>query len=561
LQGVRQAELAIGETVVVYGLGLVGMVSAQLALAAGCNVVGVDIDPWKVELARTFGCAAVAAEPGFERAIIEASSGYGADKVLLCAATKSNEPIERVPDFTRQKGILVVVGDLPMNIPRRPYYDKEIDIRISRSYGPGRYDISYEEGGIDYPYAYVRWTENRNMAAILDLVARGRIALSQLITHRFGIKEATRAYDIIAGTVHEPYLGMIIRYANDEPATPVVRSVSFPAPAPKPGIVGIGVMGAGNFAKAFLLPTFAAQRNAAVRSICTASGVSASAVAKKYGAALATGDPDEVLRDPSVRLVVIATRHDTHAEYVLRALDANKAVYVEKPLALTLEELEAIRNKFSAMRGAGANPFLMVGFNRRFSPLAHSLKSAFANRTEPLSIIYRINAGSVARTEWIHDPNLGGGRIRGECGHFIDLATFLTSSLPVRVASTALRTGGKPSDETATITLEMKDGSMCSIHYFANGNSSMEKERIEVFGGGVSAELINFRSLKVYGASVPGRKRWLNQTKGFAEEAQAVVEAVACHGPAPIRFEEIYAVSRATLLAVQAVSAGTPLEI
>ncbi len=561
LQGVRLADLALGEHVVIYGLGLVGMVAAQWALAAGCSVIGVDIDPAKVQLASGFGCTGIVAAPGFEQAIVEATGGYGADKVLLCAATRSNEPIEAVPAFTRQKGVLVVVGDVPMNIPRRAYYDKEIDIRISRSYGPGRYDMGYEEGGIDYPYAYVRWTENRNMVATLDLLARQRVAFSKLITHRFNVSEATRAYELIDGTVREPYLGIVIRYAEDEPTTTVERSVTLPAKPLGIDAVGIGVVGAGNFAKAFLLPAFSRQPGVAIRSVCTASGVSAAAVAKKYGAALATPDPDEVFRDPSVRLVLIATRHDTHADYVLRALDANKAVYVEKPLALTLEEIDAIGDKCSAMARAGAQAFVMVGFNRRFSPLARSLKAVFARRTEPMSIIYRVNAGSVARSEWIHDPAMGGGRVRGECGHFIDFATFLTDALPVRVTSLALGAAGRSSDDIVTITLEMSEGSLCTIHYFANGDPSMPKERVEAFSGGICAEMTNFRSLKVYGASVPGRQRYLNQAKGFAEEAQAVVSAIASGGPAPIPFAEIYAVSRASVLAVHAIAAGKPLAI
>ena len=561
LQAVRLANLELGEHVVVYGLGLVGMLAAQLALAAGSHVIGVDIDASKVELARSLGCTGVLVAPGFEQAILQASGGYGADKVLLCAATKSNEPIEKVPNFTRQKGVMVVVGDVPMDIPRRAYYDKEIDIRISRSYGPGRYDLGYEEGGIDYPYAYVRWTENRNMVAILDLVARQRVGFSRLITHRFDVAEATRAYEVIEGTVREPYLGIVIRYAEDEPANPVERSVTLPAAAARADQLGIGVVGAGNFAKAFLLPSFARQDNVSIRSVCTASGVSAATVARKYGAARATSDPGEVFSDPSVRLVLIATRHDTHADYVLRALDAHKAVYVEKPLALTLEEIDAIRDKCSALSAAGANPFVMVGFNRRFSPLAQSLKAAFAGRTEPMTVVYRVNAGSVPRGEWVHDAAQGGGRVRGECGHFIDFITFLTGSLPLRVSSMAVRDAGRPSDETMSITLEMSDGSLGTIHYFANGNPSMAKERVEAFSGGICAELNNFRSLKIHGASAPGRGYFLNQAKGFSEEAQAVVRAMAAGGPAPIPFDQIYAVSRATVLAAHAVTAGRPLAI
>jgi predicted dehydrogenase/threonine dehydrogenase-like Zn-dependent dehydrogenase len=561
LQGVRLADLSLSENVVVYGLGLVGMVTAQLALAAGARVIGIDIDPAKVELARSFGCEGILATADFENAVLHETGGFGADKVLLCAATKSNDPIERIPAFMRQKGVLVVVGDVSMNVPRRAYYDKEIDIRISRSYGPGRYDLSYEEGGIDYPYAYVRWTENRNMVAVLDLIARGRITPGRLITHRFDVADATRAYQLIEGSVREPYLAIVIRYAMDEPTTSVQRAVALPAKPLGTGDIGIGVIGAGNFAKAFLLPAFAKQDGAVIRSVCTASGVSAAVVARKYGAARATPDPAEVFDDPSVRLVLVATRHDTHASYVLRALDAGKAVYVEKPLALTLAEIDAIRDKYEALSRAGAQPFVTVGFNRRFSPLAASLKHAFAGRSEPLSIAYRVNAGRVARTEWVHDARLGGGRVIGECGHFIDFAAFLTESLPVRVSAAAIRVGGRPADDTVTITVEMRDGSIATIHYFANGDSSMPKERVEVFGGGIAAELRNFRSLKLYGASPHGRSYYLNQMKGYAEEARATMTALVTGGPAPIPFEQLYAVSRATILATQAVAAGKALAV
>ena len=285
MQGVRLAALELGEQVVVYGLGLVGMVAAQLCAAAGCRVIGVDIDPGKIEKAAAFGIDALAAGPDTESAILQMTGGFGADKALLCAATKSNDPIEAVPGLLRQKGVLVVVGDVGMNVPRRAYYDKEIDIRISRSYGPGRYDPSYEGAGIDYPFAYVRWTENRNMLSFLDLLARRRIDVGPLITHRFAIDEARRAYDIIEGTVREPHLGIVIRYAED---TVAAAAPAQPAPAPRApasraaGETRVGLIGAGNFAKAFLLPALRAQPAVRLEAVCTASGVSAAAVAKKY---------------------------------------------------------------------------------------------------------------------------------------------------------------------------------------------------------------------------------------------------------------------------------------
>jgi len=561
LQGVRLADLGLAENVVVFGLGLVGMVTAQLALAAGCRVVGVDIDAGKVELARRFGCFGVVVSPDFEKTIVELTGGFGADKVLLCAATKSNAPVESVPLFTRQKGVVVVVGDVSMNIPRRAYYDKEIDLRISRSYGPGRYDLSYEEGGIDYPYAYVRWTENRNMEAVLDLVSRKRLDVGALITHRFSLADAGRAYDLIDGKVDERYLGIVIRYCEDDPKQAIERAVHYPRPAVRSGEIGIGVIGAGNFAKAFLLPAFARQPGVRFRAICTASGVSAAAVAAKYRAALATPDPLEVLKDPSVGLVVIATRHDSHARYVLDALRANKAVYVEKPLALTLDELDAIRSAYESAVRAGQSPYLMVGFNRRFSPLARALRQVYAARSGPISMIYRVNAGVVPATEWVHDARIGGGRVVGECCHFVDFMAYLCGSLPVSVSASPMLSGGKPSADNVVITMQMADGSLGTIHYLANGHSSMPKERIEVLGAGVGAELVNFRTLRVYGAPVHGRTRYLNQVKGFVEEAHDVIASLEECRAAPISFEELYSVSRATILAQHALVAERQMQV
>ncbi|CAN5429246.1 bi-domain-containing oxidoreductase [soil metagenome] len=557
IQGVRLANLALSENVVVYGLGLVGMLTAQLAVAAGCRVIGIDIDAAKVEQARQYGCLGVVAKDGFEKAVLEMCGGYGADKVLLCAATKSNDPINAIPAFTCQKGLVVVVGDVAMDIPRRAYYEKEIDIRISRSYGPGRYDLSYEEGGTDYPYAYVRWTENRNMVSFLDLLGRQRIDAASLITHRFPILEAKKAYEIIEGVNRTPYLGMIIRYCDDEPATSISSSINYQIPAKTNGEVGIGLLGAGNFAKAFLIPAFSEINGVAVRAICTASGVSAVTVAKKYKAGLATANATEVITAPDVDLVVITTRHDSHAGYIIDALNAGKAVFVEKPPCLTLEELEEIRRTYELKRTASGKPFLMVGYNRRFSPLAQQAKEIFSRSGEPLAISYRVNAGQVPATEWVHDPKIGGGRIIGEAGHFVDFLTYLCGEAPVSVSGSALNKNRKPIPDVVTLTLEFANGSIGTIHYFANGHTSMPKEYIEIFGGGVSAQINNFRSLNVSGAKAAGKTSYLNQVKGFAEEAEAVIASLRAGTGAPIPFEQIYLTSKATLLAEQAIMSGT----
>ena len=570
LQAVRLASLELGEQVVVYGLGLVGMVAAQLAVAAGCRVIGLDIDPLKIEKARGFGVEALAAGSDGARAVLQLTGGFGADKVLLCAATKSNDPIDAVPSFTRQKGTLVVVGDVPMDVPRRAYYDKEIDIRISRSYGPGRYDPSYEDAGIDYPYAYVRWTENRNMAAFLDLVARRRLDLGALVTHRFDIDEAQRAYEIIDGRVREPHLAIVIRYAADEaaaelpPAPPALRVEGGAARAGATSSsqpMRLGLIGAGNFAKAFLLPAFHAQSGVRLHVVCTKSGVSAAAVAKKYGADRTTSDADRVIDDPDVDLVVIATRHDSHADYVVRALTAGKAVYVEKPPALTLEELERIKQAYDARAACGRPPFLMVGYNRRFSPLAASLKRVFDACHEPLAMLYRVNAGAVAASEWVQDTRVGGGRLVGECGHFVDLLAYVAGSRPVAVSGTAHSPSESRKSDVLSVTLQFGNGSIGTVHYFSNGHPGLPKEYVEVFGGGRAAQLFNFRVLKVSGARAPGRTRYLGQVKGFEEQARAVVDALRAGRPAPIPFDDLYLTSKATIEAERAVASGERVQL
>ena len=562
MQGVRLAALELGEQVVVFGLGLVGMISAQLAMANGCRVIGVDISPERLERARSFGVEAVQAGDGVASTILALTGGFGADKVLMCAATSSNDPIEGVPTYTRQKGTVVIVGDVALNVPRRAYFEKEIDIRISRSYGPGRYDPSYEEGGVDYPYAYVRWTENRNMQSFLDLMARRRLDIGALVTHRFDIAEARRAYDVIDGTTKEPHLALLIRYAPDDvaaeaPPAPVIAPASS---APRGEQLRIGLIGAGNFAKAFLLPAFQAQPGVRLQVVCTASGVSAAAVAKKYDAR-ATSRVEDVFDDPSVDLVMIATRHDTHADYVVRALDAGKAVYVEKPLALTVEELELIKAAYHRQLAMGRQPFLMVGYNRRFSPLATSLRGVFARCDEPLAMVYRVNAGTVAAGEWVQDVRVSGGRVIGEGCHFVDFLAFVSGSVPVDVSAAALVVPPPALTDNLSMTLRFANGSIGTIHYFANGHSSLPKEYVEVFGGGVAAQLLNFKSLQVAGAKASGRTKYFGQVKGFEEEATAVVSALCAGKPAPIAFDDLYRTSLATFAVERALATGGRIEL
>jgi predicted dehydrogenase/threonine dehydrogenase-like Zn-dependent dehydrogenase len=564
LQGVRLAEITLGENVIVYGLGLVGMVTAQLAIAAGAKVIGVDVDPEKIKMLKELGCPAFAPDDELAPAILAETNGYGADKVLLCAATKSNDPIERIPALTRQKGVLVVVGDVSMNIPRRAYYDREIDIRISRSYGPGRYDLSYEQGGIDYPYAYVRWTENRNMQAVLDLVARKKLDLRRMVTHRFKIEQAGSAYELIEGKKREPFLGVVIEYAKPEEREtlkPRVLATGTAIARPHGSVIRMGILGAGNFGKAFLLPAFARQREISFQSICTASGVSAASVARKYSIPHVASNPEEIFERGEIDAIMIATRHDTHAEYVCRALEAGKAVYVEKPLALTDPQLDRVRDVYQAKSRDGKSPFLMVGFNRRFSPLSLRLKETFAGRSEPLTIIYRVNAGPLAEDSWHKDPMQGGGRVLGEACHFIDYLSFLVGAAPTWVSAASAGIQHPQRRDTLTITLGFADGSLGTIHYFSNGDPTLPKEYCEIYSGGVTAQLRNFRSLKIYGKRATGKTKYLNQVKGFPEESRAFAQALSKGGPSPIPFDELYQVSKATLRVSEALTSGGRVDI
>ncbi len=560
MQGVRLVRPALSEFVAVYGVGLVGMVALQLALAAGCRVLALDIDPHKVKKAESYGARGLVIDEHLVDNLMGLTGGHGVDKVLLCAGTKSNQPIETIPRIIRQKGVLALVGQVGLQIPQRQYQEKEIDIRFSRSYGPGRYDLSYEEGGLDYPYAYVRWTENRNMESVLDLVQRGRLDMAGLVSHRFPIEEALRAYDIIDGRRKEDYLGIIITYGEAGQARPLPAAVDYPSSRPARQGLRLGVVGAGTFAKAILLPALARQEGVSFEAVCSASGVSADLVARKYGAARATSRPEDIFSDPQVDAVVIATRHDTHADYAMQALEGGKAVLVEKPLAVSLEELDRLARLHRRLEEEGRAPLVMVGYNRRFSPLARSLKEVFRGVEEPLAILYRVNAGVVS-ADWVVDPVQGGGRIIGEVCHFIDFACFLSGSVPLAVSATALQKGQKSVADCLCLNLRLADGSLASILYLANGNSAMPKEYLEVFGGGISAQLHNFRSLKVFGAKAPGKTRYLNQVKGFDEEARAFVQGLQGKGPAPISFAELEATARAAILAQQALAAGRELEL
>ncbi|HEX6184295.1 MAG TPA: bi-domain-containing oxidoreductase [Pyrinomonadaceae bacterium] len=561
LQGVRLAEPTLGESVVVVGLGLIGQLAAQLLRANGCRVFGVDLDASKVELAGTLGADdGCTAGPGVKEAVLKWSRGRGADAVLLTAATQSDEPIQLAGEISRLRGRVVAVGLVGMNVPRQSYFQRELTLRVSMSYGPGRYDPEYEERGHDYPLPYVRWTEGRNLEAFLDLVASGAVKTAPLVTHRFDVEEGERAYQLISGDAGEPYLAVLINYdAAREVERHVTNPISnFKSESSNPeGRVRVGMVGAGDYARRMLLPNFKAE-GVEFAAIATASGVTARDVGTRYGFARFVSGADEVLTDESVNLVVIATRHDSHAELARRALERGLDVFIEKPLALTDEELDALLEAAERSKGR-----LMVGFNRRFSPHARQAREFFEGRRAPLSVLYRVNAGRVPRTHWTQDEREGGGRIRGEVCHFVDFCQYLTGSHVTRVYAESVASDDREAvdDDSVFVTLRFADGSNGSIAYLAEGDRALPKERVEIFGGGRAFVIEDFRSAASYAGGREAGTRLRAQDKGQREEVRAVCAAVREGAPAPIPLADLANTTRATFRILDSLRTGEPKDV
>ncbi|MDT5062184.1 MAG: polar amino acid transport system substrate-binding protein [Acidobacteriota bacterium] len=558
LQGVRLAEPTLGESVVVIGLGLLGQITVQLLRANGCRVFGIDLDPSKIELALELGAdGAAVSDENVKRVVLDWSRGRGADAVLITAATPSNQPIELAGEISRLKGRVVAVGLVGLDIPRNLYFKRELSLMVSMSYGPGRYDPEYEERGHDYPLAYVRWTENRNIEAFLDLVSEGRMNVERLITHRFSIEEGERAYQLISGETKEPYLGIILRYDTERELERRIEVGSAKASKGKTSAVRVGMIGAGVYAQAMILPFYKAE-GVDFRAITTASGVTARDIALKYGFGYCAGSADEVLDDTEVNLVIVATRHDLHAELARRALLNGKSVFVEKPLALGEEELESVLDA-----AANSDGRLMVGFNRRFSPLARTAKEFFAGRQAPLSINYRINAGRIPKSHWLQDPREGGGRIIGEVCHFIDLMHFLTGALTTRVYAESITSRNQEmvDEDNVFITLRFADGSNGSIAYLAEGDKALPKERVEIFCEGKSFVLDDFRSATGYRNGREESTKPRQQDKGQADEARAVCAIVLAGGQAPITLDDLAITTRATFRIRESLRTGQVMDI
>jgi len=552
IHGMRTAEAKLGDTVAVIGLGLLGQLTVQVLLAAGCRVIGFDLLQERAELARNSGALAVSAsEAEFRDLCLQHTSGNGVDCVLIAAETSSSGPVNLASQVARDRAVVCAVGTVGLELQRKLYYEKELDFRISRSYGPGRYDAAFEQKGRDYPIGYVRWSETRNMGAFLQLLADGKVDVRPLITHTFAIEHAEAAYELITGDKREPYLGVLIRYAQDE-QEPATRLELVSRKAEAEGQVRIGVLGAGNFALGTLLPAIQACDGVLLEGICASNGARVKSAAEKFDFHFCASKEEEILSNPNINTVVIATRHHLHAGQVMRALESGKHVFCEKPLCLSEAELSEIEAAYN--RAAGSVQ-LMVGFNRRFAPMAKRMKLFLASSSGPMVMHYRVNAGMLPKDHWINDPEQGGGRILGEVCHFVDLLSFLCNSTPVSVQATAIPRGTE--DQDAIIQLAFSDGSTGTIHYVCSGDRTFGKERVEVFGGGAVAVLDDFRRLElVRHGHKQVHRAWLQQDKGHRAEWQEFAVSIRNGSPAPIGFEEICATTLATIRIAESLRSG-----
>ena len=565
LQGVRQAQPLIGERVVVIGLGLIGLLTVQILKANGCAVLGVDPDEERAALATRLGADA-AVSSGADRACAAFTGGYGADAVIIAAATPSSQPIEQAAELSRHKGRVVAVGLVGMQVPRDAFYRKELDLRLAMSYGPGRYDPDYEERGNDYPFPYVRFTEQRNLESFLYLVQQKRVTPAALVTHRLPFADALDGYALIEGklpaesTLDRKYLGILLEYPADARLERTVRRADDRATGAHGGDVGVGFIGAGNFARGVLLPQIVKAGATRLTAVCTSTGRSAAQTAERFAFAVVTTDADEVLERADTGAVFIATRHGSHAALVAAALRAGKHVFVEKPLCIRQTDLDEVERALQEARGAGFEPCLMVGFNRRFSPHARAVQAAFRDRGTPMVVNYRVNADVIPPESWLHDPEEGGGRIIGEGCHFVDFCTALIGSDPVAVMANSIASDSRDvvAHDSAVITVQYADGSLATIQYLALGHRSLAKERCEVFADGRSAVIDDFRTTRFYGG---GRSMHGKQAKGFAEEIDAFLSACRDGGPWPISWSCIAATHRVCFGAVRSLETGTMVDV
>jgi predicted dehydrogenase len=556
MHGFRLAQPQVGERVAVIGLGLLGLLACGIARAAGCEVAGIDVDPGRVRLAGSLGYAA-AVRADAEAFLSERSGGQGWDIVLICADTPSSDPVELAGKVARDRGRVIAIGAFGLNMPRKPYYDKELNFMVSRSYGPGRYDPRYEEQGQDYPLGYIRWTEGRNLQSVLDLQGKGLLDVKPLISHRFPIQDALAAYELITGKTGVPFLGVLLTYPTTAAAPAPLRTIPNPTALTTAGLPGLGVIGAGMYANSTFLPAVRHTGGVNLVGVASGTGLNARYSSRKYGFRYSTSDTAQILADPAVQAVAILTRHNQHSPQVVAALTAGKHVYCEKPLAIDTAGVEAVMRQLEKP----AQPLLMVGFNRRFAPLAVRLRQFLAGSSEPRLLHYTVNAGAIPLTHWTQDPAVGGGRIIGEGCHFIDFLTWLAGSLPVRVQALALPDGTQYRQDNVNITITYANGSIGVVDYLANGDKAHPKERCEVFCAGRVGVLDDFRALSLafHGQRQVFHSR-LRQDKGHRAAWQAFLSGIKT-GAAPILYAELRAVSLASIAAVESLKTGLPVQL
>ncbi|MBS1509700.1 MAG: bi-domain-containing oxidoreductase [Bacteroidetes bacterium] len=555
LQGVRQAEPRLGERVCVIGLGLLGQITCQLLKANGCAVFGIDLNAGLVKLANDTGAATKAlnrSDSNLVSVCNDFTNGYGFDSIIITAAAPSNDPIELSAEIAKKKGRVVVVGAVKMDIPRDPhFYRKELDLRMSCSYGPGRYDVHYEEQGLDYPFAYVRWTEQRNMEAFLDLLSRKAINIKPLITHTFDIADAEKAYDIVLGKTPEPHIGILLKYSDNKAKHQTAVTVKHD-PVKK---INTGFIGAGSFAQSYLIPNVKAF-GASLDGVVTSKGITSKNVADKFKFNFCSTEVNDVLQNNAVNTVFIATPHNSHAPLVIQSLQSGKSVFVEKPLAINMEQL----NDVIATQQKHQQP-LMVGFNRRFAPVSREIKKMFTTVSEPIVVNIRVNAGLIPKEHWTQQPEIGGGRIVGEVCHFIDLMQYFTGAEPVKVYASAINTVNDKitSEDNISVVINFSNGSVGNLTYLANGDKSMPKELIEVFGAGNIGMINDFRD----GALHKGNKitKLKSSGKGHKEEVDAFLQAVNNGTASPISFRSICLTTVTTFKILDSLYTGQPQEI
>ena len=549
IQGIRQADLRFGENCVVIGLGLIGQLTIQILKASGIKAIGVDIDDEQVNAAKESGAflAFNRNQSGIVESIQQATNGYGTDAVIITAGTSSLDPVEFAGEIARKKGKVVIVGAVPTGFSRPNYYKKELDLRMSSSYGPGRYDNDYELKGKDYPIGYVRFTENRNMQTFVDFLEQGVLQIDKLISHEFDLSEAKNAYQMILDK-SERFSGILLKYDTEKG---LKKSVQLNKKTFSSTDVNVGFIGAGNFAQNAILPRI--DGKCSFVGVSTTQGNMSNYVGNKYKFAYSTDDPDKILKDKDVNTIFVLTRHNLHADFVSKALEAGKVVFVEKPLAMNLEELEMVKNAYESKNGR-----LMLGFNRRFSPLTQEMiKRMLPNQMKAINI--RVNAGIVPADHWVHDPDFGGGRIIGEACHFIDLAMYIAGS-PITSVSAFVTNDANALMDTVVVNLMFENGSIASVNYLSNGNKNVPKERIEVFCDGTVYEIDDFKKMTTYGNSTKVKKL-SGQDKGHSNELLAFIDSVKNGKEMPVSFDEIYLSTLVTLKAIESIKTNRTILI